>query len=140
MSNYPVRYMRYERRGQRLVPVLVSCELRPSAPNEPKPIETFVARVTEVPWHTLPKPSNEGAPNDWISVVNHYPVSRFELIDKGVLQLARLYDGFSDAPYLELDDAACAAHDRDMGNSFGGLDNSRFLRPEPVTDVAVAIL
>jgi hypothetical protein len=130
---YSSTFIRYERTGSKVTPVRVHKAIQPDGA-----LKTM--RVTEMGWPVSTpnfgpnleiayetEGDGEMVPHDWISVRDFWPMNRFDLIDAGFLQLARLYDGFTNAPYLELDQAALDEHDKCLGDSFMNMDNSRFI-------------
>lgn len=142
---YSSAFIRYERVGNKVTPVRVHKAIQPDGS-----LKTM--RVTEMGWPVSTpnfgpnleiayevEGDGEQVPSDWISVKGFCPMNRFDLIDAGFLQLARLYDGFTNAPYLELDDAALAEHERFLGDTFMPMDNSCFIYSPPVKEVENAV-
>jgi len=137
---YSSAFVRYERVGDKVTPVRVHKAVQPDGT-----LKTM--RVTEMGWPVSTPNFGPGdmdrcdilnyegeiydalarVPHDWISVKDFWPMNRFDLICYGHLQTAANYDGFTLAPFLALDLAALDEHERNMGDSFMSMDNSRFI-------------
>lgn len=131
-EGYSVKFWRFERRGQAVVPVLVQGTTRDS--------KFHCQRVTETPWSQYQR-STEDEPADWVSyrpeTPLEYPFLRGILRKMGLIQRAEEWP--VSAPFLMLDQAAFDVHEADKGISEippDVVNNYRFLRPEWLAEIA----